>query len=135
LGRQAEEAKGIIGGVEGSGLDGKAKGFTSAIEGGQAAVLEIAEGAHARDVLWGKATDEGIEGVVAHHRHPDVEAGDPTLHHHQTGTKHARGLAGRASLGLHVQGGQDRVSSIQVLNPIKSYRSHLKKPDKVVPPS
>ena len=40
------------------------------------------------------AVDDRIEGIVVHHRNPNVETGDATFDHSQTGTKHTSGLSG-----------------------------------------
>jgi len=45
----------------------------------QQAVLEVVEGADAGDVFGMEAADEGIEGFVAHHLDPDIEAGNATF--------------------------------------------------------
>lgn len=63
----------------------------------QQAVLEVIEGTHARGVLWVKTTDESVEGIVAHHQRPDVETGDPTLDHSQTGAKHRDRVTSQSS--------------------------------------
>jgi len=77
---------------------GPASGCAGLARALQQAVLEVIEGAYARDVFGMKAADERVEGVVVHHLDPDVEADDATLHHSQTRAEHAHGMAGDASL-------------------------------------
>lgn len=46
MGSQAEEAQGIVGRVQGSGLDGQVEDFVASVEGGQAvdAIVAVAVG-------------------------------------------------------------------------------------------
>ena len=62
------------------------------------AILEIVEGTDTRDILWIEATDDGIEGIVAHHLNPDIKAGDAAFHHGKARAQHRHRIAGRSSL-------------------------------------
>ncbi len=80
----------------------------------QQAVLKVIEGTHTGNVVGVKAADDGIEGVVVHHRDPDIETGDVTFDHSQTGAQHTSGLSGQASSVGRVERRQDRMHPIQV---------------------
>ena len=44
----------------------------------QQTILEVVEGADTVDVFRVETTDQGIEGIVAHHGDPSIEVGDVT---------------------------------------------------------
>lgn len=78
------------------------------------AILEIVEGADTGDILWIEATDDGIEGIVAHHLDPDIKAGDTTFHHGKARAKHGHGIAGWSTLAIGVKDTQERVRRIEI---------------------
>jgi hypothetical protein len=71
----------------------------------QQAVLEVVEGAYARDIFGMEAADENVEGLVAHHLDPHGEAGDAAQRHSQTGTEHADWVACWSSFVLGIPSG------------------------------
>jgi hypothetical protein len=95
--------------TEGTALGGAALAGTL-----QQAVLEVIEGPHTGNILRVKAADQGIEGVIVHHRHPDIETGHLTFDHRQTGAQHTSRLSGQTSLVGRVKRGQDGISLIEV---------------------
>lgn len=78
------------------------------------AILEIVESADTRDILGIEATDDGMEGLVVHHLHPNVKAGDTTFHHGKTRAQHRHRIASRSTLTTGVENAQEGVCQIEI---------------------
>ena len=95
----------------GARATGSRTGLTGALE---EAILEIVESADTRDILWIEATDDGVEGLVVHHLHPNVKAGDTTFHHGKTRAQHRHRIASRSTLATGVEDAQEGVCQIEI---------------------
>jgi hypothetical protein len=90
------------------------EGSTGSVLALEKTILEIVEGADARDILRVEAADDGIEGIVAHHLNPDIKAGDTAFHHGKTRAQHRHRIAGRSSLVAGIESAEEGVCWVKI---------------------